>query len=173
MISKRRTRDDEDDLAIFLGATAAQEKTDELGRVLPAANSTVGRRDRRTAREARRMLRRAKQNKQELEEGFSTDSSLPPSDAADFETAIEKLLEKRRDVLADVRAKDFKDPSVGLSKWFGEWRERFGDIYTGAWGGLGMVGAWEFWTRLEIVGWDPLEVSTFYIRLHHLWTSLT
>ncbi|KAI0087050.1 nineteen complex-related protein 2-domain-containing protein [Irpex rosettiformis] len=162
MISKRRTTDDEDDLALVFGnlptqATQQAEQTDELGRVISAANTIVGRRDRITARAQRRLLRRAKKNIKTAEEGYSTDSSLPPSDAEDFDTAIEKLLEKRREVLADVRAKDFKDPGIGLSKWFSEWRERFGDSYTGAWGGLGMVGAWEFWTRLEIVGWNPLE----------------
>ncbi|KAI0693217.1 nineteen complex-related protein 2-domain-containing protein [Cytidiella melzeri] len=161
MINRRRSIDDQDDLAIFLGTlpTPSQqvEETDELRRVKLPANPAAGRRERMSARNARRMSRRAKQNKQEFEEGFSTDSSLPPSDAADFDAAIEKLLDKRKDVLSDVRAKDFKDPGAGLSKWFGEWRERFGDIYTGAWGGLGMVGAWEFWTRLEIVGWNPLE----------------
>ena len=25
-----------------------------------------------------------------------------------------------------------------------------------------MIGAWEFWTRLEIVGWDPLQVREFF-----------
>lgn len=162
MVQNRRKADDEDDLSILLGtlpvASQQAELTDELGRVIPIANSGAARRDRMSARKARRLLRRAKQNKSQKEEGYSTDSSLPPSDAADFETAIGKLLERRNEVLADVRAKDFRDPGVGLSKWFGQWRERFGDIYTGAWGGLGMVGAWEFWTRLEIVGWDPLEV---------------
>lgn len=162
MTSKRRKADDEDDLSLFLGTLPTPpeaEMTDELGRVAPAANPGAARRNRLSARNARRLLRRAKQNKQQHEDGFSTDASLPPSDAADFETAVEKLLEKRDDVLADVRAKDFRDPGLGLSKWFGGWRERFSDSYTGAWGGLGMVGAWEFWTRLEILGWDPLQVS--------------
>lgn len=165
MVSKRRKADDEDDLSAVLGILPVPapeigtEQIDELGRVVPSANPSATRRDRASARDARRTLRRAKQNKQEQEEGYSTDSSLPPSDAADFEVAIEKLLAKRDDILSDVRAKDFKNPGLGLSKWFGEWRDRFGDSYTGAWGGLGMVGAWEFWTRLEILGWDPLQVS--------------
>ncbi len=172
MISKRRTADDEDDLSLVFGDLPSQqqpEQTDDLGRVIPSPNSPASRRDRMTSRAHRRLLRRAKHQSHphdSLEEGFSTDSSLPPSDAADFAAAIEKLLEKRREVLSDVRAKDFKDPSVGLSKWFGEWRSRFGDSYSGAWGGLGMVGAWEFWTRLEVVGWDPLEVSCSVSHLY-------
>lgn len=71
-----------------------------------------------------------------------------------------------------MKAKDFLDPNLGLAKWFGEWRGKFGETYTGAWGGLGMVGAWEFWTRVEILAWDPLEdqrtLDTFhwYAALH-------
>lgn len=163
MISRRRKADDEDDLAAVFGdlptsALQQTELTDDLGRIVPSANPAVARRDRKSARNTRRVLRRARQNKPQTEEGYSTDSSLPPSDATDFNAAMEKLLARRNDILADVRAKDFRDPSSGLGKWFGEWRGRFGDSYTGAWGGLGMVGAWEFWTRLEIVAWDPLEV---------------
>ncbi|KAI0338869.1 hypothetical protein BDW22DRAFT_1457945 [Trametopsis cervina] len=160
IIAKRRKADDEDDLSLFLGIlptapVVKAEETDELGREVP--HPLISRHERMISRSDRRLLHRVKRGKQEdEEEGFSTDSSLWKSDEADFDLAIEKLDEKRKDILADVRAKDFKDPTVGLSKWFGEWRDRFGDIYTGAWGGLGMVGAWEFWTRLEIVGWDPL-----------------
>ena len=162
MINKRRQADDQDDLSLFLGIPPVENSveaaaSDELGRIIQTANPVVARRDRMAGRSARRLHRRARNQKQE-EEGYSTDSSLPPSDAADFETAIHKLLDKRKDVLSDVQAKDFKDPGTGLGKWFGEWRSRFGDSYTGAWGGLGMIGAWEFWTRLEILGLNPLEV---------------
>src|SRR5262245_19383287 len=34
------------------------------------------------------------------------------------------------------------------------WRKLYED-----WGGLGLVGAWEFWMRLELLGWNPFEVS--------------
>ncbi|THH00183.1 hypothetical protein EW026_g2316 [Hermanssonia centrifuga] len=164
MISKRRTADSEDDLSLFLGTLPSQqsEEIDEIGRLVYNVNSPSARRDRRAARIARRTGRRARQNDSQEDEGYSTDSSLPPSDAADYETAVEKLLLKRRDVLSDVRAKDFQDPGLGLGKWFGEWRDKFGDSYTGAWGGLGMVSGWEFWTRLEIVGWNPLEDETSF-----------
>jgi GC-rich sequence DNA-binding factor len=163
MVSKRRRADDEDDLSLFLGDPSrstqdSAEVVDELGRVVASENPTVARRDRMTARGGRRLLRRV-QTRSDEEEGYSTDDTLPPSDAADFETAMENLLAKGKDVLSDVRAKDFKNPEQGLSKWFGEWRDKFGDSYTGAWGGLGMVGGWEFWTRLEMLGWNPLEVT--------------
>ncbi|KAH8085409.1 nineteen complex-related protein 2-domain-containing protein [Cristinia sonorae] len=179
MIAKRRLAEDEDDLSLFLGGLPTPpreqlEETDELGRVIPQSNPTIVRRERLAARNLRRQHRlaskSARQNQED--EGFSTDSSLPPSDAADFVTATQKVKSKSRDVLADVKAKDFLDPRAGLVKWFGEWRDRFGETYTGAWGGLGMVGAWEFWTRLEILGWDPLEdtrtLDTFnwYAALH-------
>ena len=162
MISKRRRMDDEDDLSLCFGAlftsTMPMTNTDELGRIAPEENFGTSSRARITARSGRRLLRRARVQTKE-EEGYSTDASLPSSDAADFETAMEKLREKGSDILYDVRAKDFKNPELGLGRWFGEWRERFSDSYTGAWGGLGMVGGWEFWTRLEILGWNPLEVS--------------
>ena len=138
-----------------------------MGRVIPAANPAAVRRERAAARGARRLHRRARnQSQAQEEEGYSTDATLPPSDAADYETAIDKLLDKGKDVLSDVRAKDFREPSHGLGKWFGEWREKFADSYTGAWGGLGMVSGWEFWTRLEMLGWNPLEVSLLYCCIH-------
>jgi GC-rich sequence DNA-binding factor len=170
MIAKRRKADSEDDFFLFLGPLSTQaepeEVMDDLGRVVPQANPAAARRDRRTARATRHARHRSKPQHSNVdeEEGFSTDSSLGPSDAADFDVAIRKLSADREDILADVRATDFKDPSRGLAKWFGEWRDQYGDIYQGAWGGLGMVGAWEFWVRLEILGWDPLAVSLLYPR---------
>ncbi|TFY70970.1 hypothetical protein EVG20_g2035 [Dentipellis fragilis] len=158
MIRQRRHADDEDDLSYFLGSLPVPphtepEELDELGRIIPRANPAAARRDRRSSRITRRSHRKSVE-----EEGYSTDSELPPSDAADYRTALQKLAMRRDDILSDVKAKEFKDPSLGIGKWFGEWRRRFGDSYVGAWGGLGMVGAWEFWVRLEIVGWNPLEV---------------
>lgn len=166
MISKRRRKDEEDDLSCIYGdlpSSASVEETDELGRVLPATNPAAARRDRIAARGGRRLRRRVQSQSRE-EEGYSTDATLPPSDAADFETAVEKLQAKGKDILSDVRAKDFKNPQLGLGKWFGEWREQFSDSYTGAWGGLGMVGGWEFWTRLEMLGWNPLEVRSILVH---------
>jgi GC-rich sequence DNA-binding factor len=163
MISQRRRADDEDDLSFFFGdlATASQPDTelDELGRTVPRANPIAARNDRVTARALRRSRRHATSTQTQTEDGYSTDSSLPPPDHADMNTALNELSISARAILSDVRAEEFKNPSLGLGKWFGEWRERYGDIYTGAWGGLGLVGAWEFWVRLEIVGWNPIEDS--------------
>ncbi|KDQ62610.1 hypothetical protein JAAARDRAFT_203706 [Jaapia argillacea MUCL 33604] len=156
MITKRRRTDDEDDLSLFLGSLPVQAQTeelDELGRSVPQPNSSIARREHRVAR----TRRHARHKTSDIEEGFSTDSSLPPSDSADYETALAALSAKVKDILSDVQVDEFKDPSLGIGRWFGEWRERFADSYTGAWGGLGLVGAWEFWVRLELVGWDPIE----------------
>ncbi|KAI0754740.1 GCFC-domain-containing protein [Daedaleopsis nitida] len=161
MIAQRRTAEDIDDLTLFLGTPpsllAAADETDELGRVIPSANSPTARANRNAAREARRIRRRASSQRQVEEEGYSTDASLPSGDAEDYRIAMGKLLADGKDVMADVKANEFKDPDMGLAKWFGEWRTKFSDIYTGAWGGLGMIGAWEFWVRLEMLGWNPLE----------------
>ena len=163
MILKRRRADDEDDMSLFLGnlrtppqPDGTTEELDELGRLVPRANSAVVRRERMSARAARRLRRRAVSQKQD-EEGYSTDSSLPPSDGADYTAAINRILTSAQNILSDVRSKEFKDASLGLGKWFGDWRHKYEDIYIGAWGGLGLVGAWEFWVRLEIVGWNPIE----------------
>jgi GC-rich sequence DNA-binding factor len=180
MISQRRRADDADDLSLFLGTlpTPLQpdaEVVDDLGRTVPRTNPAAARRDRITARSARRSHRRATSAQtQTEEEGYSTDSSLPPSDKTDFTTAVNKLSTSARAILSDVRAEEFKNPNLGLGKWFGEWRHRYEDVYTGAWGGLGLVGAWEFWVRLELVGWNPIEDArrtsldgfTWYSALH-------
>ncbi|CAL1712429.1 unnamed protein product [Somion occarium] len=176
MVNQRRQADDEDDLSLFLGTLptppAQQDQTDDLGRVVPQTSPTVARKERISAREARRIYRRAKGVHSQEEEGYSTDATLPPSDAADYALAVEKLLGKANEIVSDVEAKDFLDPRLGLGKWFDDWRSKFGDIYTSAFGGLGMVGAWEFWTRLEILEWNPMETTrtldtfTWYQSLH-------
>ena len=167
MIAKRRLQDDEDDLALFLGSPPApppaEEELDELGRVIPQQNPAIARRERRTqrsARHARHLLRRQSQAppSPEDDDGLSTDASLPPSDASDYQLALAQLSERVHGVLSDVRAEEFREPSKGVARWFGEWREKYSEEYVGAFGGLGLVSAWEFWVRLETVGWDPMEV---------------
>ncbi|RPD62638.1 GCFC-domain-containing protein [Lentinus tigrinus ALCF2SS1-7] len=162
MIATRRRAEDEDDLMLFLGTPPSlrpqSEEVDELGRAIPSANSPQARANRTAAREARRVRRRAvNQQARQEEEGFSTDAELPQGDEEDYRIAMGRLLSDAKEIMADVKAEEFRDPTVGLGKWFGEWRTKFSDIYTGAWGGLGMVGAWEFWVRLEILGWNPVE----------------
>lgn len=162
MIDQRRRADDIDDLATFLGplplvqpSEPEVEQSDELGRVIPRPNPAILKRERREARIKRRQARRQKSGEEE-EEGFSTDSSLSKPEASDYANALKSLAARTKDVLADVRAEDFRDPGKG--RW-SVWREKYADSYIGAWGGLGVVGVWEFWVRLEMVGWDCVEVG--------------
>ncbi|KAF8964319.1 nineteen complex-related protein 2-domain-containing protein [Flammula alnicola] len=161
MITKRRTEDDEDDLATFLGPLPASaplelEEMDELGRTIPKSNPADARRQRRVARVARRQLRSSRPARPpgEEEEGYSTDSSLAPPDALAYTDAMKSLALRTKEVLADVKAEEFRDPGKG--RW-SIWREKYPDSYVGAWGGLGLVSVWEFWVRLESVGWDCIE----------------
>lgn len=161
MIFSRRRAENEDDLSLFLRPpptvpAAIPEDLDEMGRDIPRLKVT--RDDRQRARAARRDTRRKNGRRGQDEEGYSTDATLPPSDAADYLAALELVSRKRDDILSDVKVKEFKDPSVGIGLKFAEWRERFDDSYQGAWGGLGLVGAWEFWARYEMLGWNPFEV---------------
>jgi GC-rich sequence DNA-binding factor len=167
MILHRRRAEDEDDLSTFLGPlpTPPQpevEEIDELGRVIPKPSPTLAKRERRAACLARRTLRRSRiqPHKQVSdEEGYSTDSSLPPSDASSYRAALSSLAKRTTVVLSDVRAEEFRDPAKGRWK---EWKARYRESYVGAWGGLGVVSVWEFWVRLEGVGWDCVEVCRFF-----------
>ena len=162
MISKRRRDDDGDDLATFFGPLPApleaegdMEQTDESPKPDPAEEQ----RQRRVSRVARRQLRSSKRTKTaEVEDGYSTDSSLAPHDASAYSSALQSLASRKKEVLADVRAEEFRDPGKG--KW-SAWREKYSDSYVGAWGGLGVVSVWEFWVRLEGAGWNCIEVRIF------------
>jgi len=171
MIEKRRRQDDEDDLATFIGplpdppsASDEPEETDELGRTIPKPNPTTERRQRRVDRIARRQLRSSRRTKPpplgEDEEGYSTDGSLMAADLSAYSVAMQDLASRKKGVLADVKAEEFRDPGKG--RW-SVWREKYSDSYVGAWGGLGVVSVWEFWVRLECVGWDCVEVHPFFL----------
>jgi GC-rich sequence DNA-binding factor len=165
IVSKRRRQDDEDDLSSFLGplpnaSSTETEEVDELGRTVPKLDETQQRRERRVARTARRQLRSSRRPRMEdgnekEEEGYSTDSSLAPADANAYKNAQQTLAIGKKDVLSDVRAEEFREPGKG--RW-STWREKYSESYIGAWGGLGVVNVWEFWMRLESVGWDCIEV---------------
>lgn len=170
MISKRRRDDDDDDLATFFGPLPApleteseMEQTNELGRITPKPNPVDEQRQRRVSRLARRQLRSSKRTTKavEVEDGYSTDSSLTPHDASAYSSALQSLTSRKKEVLADVRAEEFRDPGKG--KW-SVWREKYSDSYVGAWGGLGVVSVWEFWVRLEGAGRNCIEVRAFVYR---------
>ncbi|KAF6755800.1 nineteen complex-related protein 2-domain-containing protein [Ephemerocybe angulata] len=162
MVTTRRRTDDEDDLSAFYGPLPAPEpsemeteETDDLGRIVPKPSSAVLRKERRAARNVRHERRVQKRSRTQAdEEGYSTDSSLPPTDASDYSSAVSSLATRLKEVLSDVKAEEFRHPT-GV-KW-SAWREKYGDSYRNAWGGLGVVSAWEFWVRLEIAGWDCIE----------------
>ncbi|OJT15059.1 GC-rich sequence DNA-binding factor 2 [Trametes pubescens] len=139
-------------------ALGRAEDADDLGRVIPSANTAASRPARTAARTARRIHRHAaNQQCQAEEEGYLMDGELPPADADDCRIAMGKLFADVKTIMEDVKAEAFRDASAGVGKWFGEWRAKFDEVYRGAWGGLGMVSAWEFWAHLEILGWNPLE----------------
>jgi len=160
MVAKRRSQDDGDDLSIFLGPTPIPssslddtDEVDDFGRAISKPDPLQERRKRRVARVARRQLRSSRQTGEE--EGFSTDSSLAPSDANAYSAALQSLTRKKKEILSDVGAEEFRDPGKG--RWR-TWRESYSDSYIGAWGGLGVVSVWEFWMRLESVGWNCIDV---------------
>jgi len=143
MVYSRRQAEDTDDLDIFIGSIPS-DAGDEAANVI----SKIERREARTAR-----LQHSMQNG---EDGYSTDSAIPESDEVAYRSALNSLSGRLQDVLSDVKAEEFRDPGKG--RW-SSWRNQYADSYFGAYGGLGVVSVWEFWARLEIVGWDPIEVS--------------
>lgn len=176
MIEKRRTQDNEDDLVLLFGVPndimSEDGGTDELGRALPESThpQSPNRRERRRERSQRHSNLSSKHGAQE---GYASDSNLSPSDESDFQMAISSLKDKiQTKLFEDVKAKAFKDPKHGIMLWFKEWQEKYPDLYTNAFGGMGLVQAWEFWGRVELLGWLPLdheprlEEFKWYTRLH-------
>ncbi|KAG8733267.1 hypothetical protein FRC12_018936 [Ceratobasidium sp. 428] len=176
MLTKRRHEDLGDDLSLFLGAPPTDEtemeQVDDLGQTLPSSSApqSAVRRARRTARQSRRTKRTGASS--HPDEGYSTDGSLASDDERDFEVAVKRIRERAVGVFADVTSEEFRDPRKGVARWFGKWRSTWGESYQGAWGSLGVVGAWEMWCRLEICLWDPmvdhrsLDEFRWYSSLH-------
>ncbi|KAG8898670.1 hypothetical protein FRB99_007237 [Tulasnella sp. 403] len=158
MVSKRREEDDEDDACLFLTLPpkpSQEAQQDDLGRISAATQQgphAPVRKARRADRERRHATRLGSE-----EDGFSTDSDLPPSDAEDFEDAMRKLRQRVKALLSDVQLREFKEARLAVAQRFSDWRSTYEESYTNAWGGLGAVAAWEFWARFEMAGWDPLR----------------
>lgn len=164
LLNRRRTVDDEDDLALFLGVplpSIESQEVEDMGRSrqIEAGPSAGVRRARRTARDGRRTRRRGLAACPAEEDGFSTDSTLAEGDAEDYNAAQTVLDRRVAALLEDVKAEDFRDPEKGLAVRFGQWRSRYEEEYVNAFGGLAMVQAWEFWARGGMVNWEPLRVS--------------
>lgn len=167
IVSTRRMADDGDDLSLFLGIPRAAEGAEKSAIDTSSANSDY-RSVRRIARADRRGRLKGVVNSAATaaEEGFSTDSDLD-AEAEDDYTASQHDLERRvHALMEDVKAEDFRYPERGLAVRFADWRKRYAEDYEGAFGGLALVQAWEFWARGEMVGWDPLRVS------HSFWQEL-
>lgn len=162
MVTRRRRDDDADDVALFLGVPAGEETVDDLGRTRGGALAPHDsiRRSRRQAREARRAARLQSRKKDAESEGWSTDSTLPSTDAEDYALAHRGLLDRAAALSSDVKAEEFLYPAMGIGKRFAEWREREPEEYGAAFGGLGCVQGWEYWARKEMVGWEPSRVCS-------------
>lgn len=156
LISKRRAADDADDLALFLGAPGSATSAEDMEAARPNSEVRRSRRKDRQDRRARRLGVLAAA--EDPEEGFSTDSDLEGDVADDYEAAQNDLDRRVHSLLDDVKAEDFRDPTKGLAVRFAGWRERYPEDYNGAFGGLALVQAWEFWARGEMVGWEPVKV---------------
>lgn len=85
--------------------------------------------------------------------------NLEPHEIAEYRTARQGLKDDVKVLFEDVKASSFLDPSDVLIEKFAAWRKAFGDDYIRAWAPLGMVSVWEFWTRVDVAGWDALRVS--------------
>jgi GC-rich sequence DNA-binding factor len=130
MIHYRRRAENGDDLSMILGSPpilphTEPEELDEMGRVIPGLNAEATRSDRQAARAARRAARLKNGRRSEDEEGYSTDATLAPSDAADYLAARQRLSRQRDRILSDVKVKEFKDPNLGIGTRFAAWRTRW------------------------------------------------
>ncbi|KAJ3854000.1 nineteen complex-related protein 2-domain-containing protein [Lentinula lateritia] len=168
IITKRRLQDVEDDLSTFLGPLPlTQEDTtpelDEFGREIRRPDPAIARRERQERRSIR-YQRYQDFNAKASDEGYWTDSDLPSSDEAAYQDALASIATRTHDVLADVKSKEFLDPAKG--RW-GTWRSQYEETYVAAFGGLGVVSAWEFWARLESVGWDCIQAWFIIIFWRH------
>lgn len=155
-LSRRRLDDDSDDLALCLGVPYNDPASNKSSIGDPSAPSDA---EERNARRANRASRVSQPGLNPTEEGYLSDSALPDADTADYMAARSELRDRLQTVLGDVGAEDFRDPEVGLAKRFALWQQEYGEDYQGAYGGIAMVQAWEFWARWEMGDWDPLDVS--------------
>lgn len=174
IVFRRRYQDDSDDVSLFTGISVpavfrlddtipavVEEEFDEMGRTRREFD-TGPRSVVRVSRRGDRGLRTAARNQSMTvvndEDGSWTDDDLSTSDSLDLASALTSLRESLLALFSDVKADDFRDPDLGIRKRFEEWRSKFGDEYANAFGGLALVGVWEFWARVEMALWNPFEV---------------
>ncbi|KAM0790089.1 hypothetical protein ACM66B_005417 [Microbotryomycetes sp. NB124-2] len=170
IVAKRRLQDDSDDVALFTGAhvktfrsspteqDGEAAEVDELGRTRPT-EQLAPKSATRTARRQARQQRLTARGVPEDDFGTVTDDELDSGDAADLQDALTSLRRSLSRLFDDVKADDFRDPNLGIRTKFQEWRSQFTEEYQNAFGGLALVGVWEFWARVEMAMWNPFEIS--------------
>lgn len=140
-------------------ADSPEEAVDELGRhrreldTSSQAPSRRARREERTRRRKRRAERVSVNLKESEEEGYSTDDSLSPADSSDLLAASKSLLASSKAILADTTNPEFLSPtnSDSISDRFLNWKAKYPEEYSNAFGNLALVQVWEFWARIELV----------------------
>lgn len=158
IVARRRYADDADDVALFTGSPVPTSyPLPEAGATELLDPDTAAALDPRSPlRASRRASRLARASS---DEGAGTDDELESGQAADLVEAVAALRGDLERLFADVKADEYRDPNLGIRRRFEEWRDRFGEEYAHAFGGLAMVGVWEFWARVEMGLWNPFEVS--------------
>lgn len=159
LIARRRLEDDSDDLSVCYGIPPLPLPTDTFPDVPTLLNLRDARQSARSLRLSERASDATSGSLEPEDQGYQTDAQLLSADALDYAHAIQDLASRRHALFSDVKAEDFRNPDLGLRVRFGRWREQWSEDYEGAFGGLALVQAWEFWARCELAGWDPLRVS--------------
>ncbi|SCZ88564.1 BZ3500_MvSof-1268-A1-R1_Chr10-2g03001 [Microbotryum saponariae] len=160
---KASAEDDED-------KDGEEEEVDEMGRSTRRTEDRFGPRSgarvaRRSARERRLENRKALYQPNgiastaEEDSAMWTDDDLISADSADLADALTSLQDLRKTLFEDVRVDDFRDPNLGIRKKFEEWRSTYREDYENAFGGLALVGVWEFWARVEMALWNPFGID--------------
>ncbi|SCV73710.1 BQ2448_6140 [Microbotryum intermedium] len=152
------------------GQHGGEDEVDEMGRSTRRTEDRFGPRSgarvaRRSARERRLDARRSAHQPNgvastaEDDAAMWTDDDLGSADSADLADALSSLQELRRALFEDVRVDDFRDPNLGIRKKFEEWKTTYREDYENAFGGLALVGVWEFWARVEMALWNPFGID--------------
>ncbi|KAL8278337.1 hypothetical protein RQP46_009229 [Phenoliferia psychrophenolica] len=152
IVSRRRYADDADDVALFTGLPVPPTFSLLPGSpsLDPPSPDLFPRSSLRTFRRSDRLSRPG---------ASDADDTLASPDAADLAAALASLRADLAALFADVKADDFRDPNLGIRTKFEEWRDKFRDEYENAYGGLALVGVWEFWARVEMALWNPFEIA--------------
>lgn len=166
LVQRARAKQMEDELALFHGVPElsllpplplrADAEPDEVPEAEPSPGDDG---------EALSAVREARRHQPAVED-------LRPEDAAAFTKAWQGISTRLDELLSDVQAPEYRSPAAQVERHgalaphpaslvarFADWRTRYADEYAGAWGGLALSGAWEFWVRREMGAWDALRCA--------------